>query len=595
MRGFIVCFVVLGSAAIPSHSQTVTSIAGTGTSGFSGDNGPAISAALDTASAVAADAQGNIFIADTRNHRIRKISNNGTITTVAGNGQEGFSGDNGPGPSAQLSFPRGLAVDAGGSIYIADTGNSRIRKLALDGKISTIAGTGTAGFAGDGGPATGAQLNYPRGLALDASGNLYVADSWNYRVRRINRGGTIQTVAGNGSCGPFGDGGAATAASLGMIDALALDAQGNLYLSDSYQHTIRKVAGDGAISTVVGGGFGSAADGGTASTATLKYPRGLATDAQGNLLVADSLNHRVRMVVPGGGISSAAGTGVAGYSGDGGSPTAAQFNTPRGLALDSAGRLYIADLLNYRVRRATGLSAPGPTIAAVVNASGGQTPLAPGGFASIWGSNLASKTADWGNAVVDGQLPTQLGGVTVTIGGIPAYLNYVSPVQINVLVPNASLGAVQVTVSNGGSTSPPFTVTLAQYSPVLFQWGKYAVATHADFTGCGKPGLIAGYTTTPAKPGDWIVLWATGLGPTGATLGRLAPLSPTYYTAPVSATVAGLNAAVYGGAAAQSPGFAGLYQVAVQIPAGVPDGDAAVRVTVGGVQSPDNVLITVQR
>jgi sugar lactone lactonase YvrE len=339
---------VLLTASLPA--QTITTLAGSGAYGYAGDSGPATSARLNMAGGVAVDAQGNTYIADTWNHRVRKIAG-GIVTTLAGTGQEGSAGNGGPAAQATLSFPRAVAVDAQGNVYVSDTGNSAVRKITPNGTISAFAGTGAVGFAGDLGAATSARLSYPRGLAVDSNGNVYVADTWNYRIRKISAAGTIQTVAGNGSYGVFGDGGQAVNASLGAIEALALDAQGNLYISDPYHHRVRRIGTGGVITTVVGGSFGDYGDGGAAAIAKLKYPRGVAVDQQGNLLLADSMNHRIRKALVSGSISTVAGTGSAGYSGDGGLATGAQLNTPGGLAIDSAGSLVLADLLNYRVRR----------------------------------------------------------------------------------------------------------------------------------------------------------------------------------------------------------------------------------------------------
>jgi sugar lactone lactonase YvrE len=336
----------------PALAQTVITSAGTGSPGYSGDNGFATSAQIDTVYGVAIDSRGNTYLADSRNHRVRKIYN-GVITTVAGNGQEGFSGDGGAATSAQLAFPRDVAVDAQGNLYIADTGNSRIRKVTSSGVISTIAGDGTAGFAGDGGPAAGAQLSYPAGLTVDTAGNIYIADSWNYRIRKIATNGNIQTIVGNGSYGPFGDGGPAVDASLGLVESLAVNAAGDLFLSDSYNHVVRKVS-SGVISTVVGGGFGVGVDGASAATANLKFPKGIAVDWQGNLLISDSMNHRVRKVTPGGLISTVAGRGTPGYAGDGAAATSAQIDAPSGVAVDSQGNLTFSDQWNYRVRSVGG-------------------------------------------------------------------------------------------------------------------------------------------------------------------------------------------------------------------------------------------------
>jgi len=589
-------FLVFGLlAATAGFAQSTYSIAGNGSPGFSGDNGPATSAQIDTVYGVASDAHGNIYIADTRNQRIRRIAS-GVITTVAGTGVEGYFGDGGAAASAQFSFPRAVAVDAAGNLYIADTGNCRIRKVTAAGAISTVAGIGTPGFAGDGGAATGAALSYPQALAVDSSGNLYVADSWNFRVRRISTDGKIQTIAGNGSYGVFGDGGLAVAASLGLIESLALDAAGNVYLSDGYNHVVRKVVPGGNISTVIGGGFGPAVDGGTAQTATLKFPKAIAIDSQANLYVADSLNERVRKVSSSGTIGTVAGTGTAGFSGDGAAATSARLNSPYGLGLDPSGVPLVSDLWNYRLRTVGGAPPPGiPVITSISNTAGGQPVITPGAYVSIYGTNLAPKTDNWSAWIVNQQLPTTLDGVTVSVGGNAAYVNYISASQINIVAPNAGTGAVAVLVTSSGISSAPFSVAAQSYSPAFFLWGQYAVATHADYSYCAAPGLLPGAVTTSAKPGEWITLWGNGFGPAGAPMGSLTPGGQPYLTATVTATVGGVNAAVYGGAAFLSPGYAGLYQLAIQIPASAPNGDAVVRATVGGVQSPAGVLISVQQ
>ena len=221
------------------------------------DGGPATSAMLYDAAGVAADCAGTVYIADTGDSIVRKVTPDGIITTVAGFGPYGYSGDGGPARAAQLSYPYGLALDSTGNLYIMDTGNDRVRKVALDGTISTVAGNGTDGFGGNGGPASGAQFHYPIGIALDAGGNLYIADSGNNRIRKIARDGTVSTVAGNGTAGYSGDNGPATSAELAAPRGVAVDAAGNLYIADSNNSRIRKVALDGTISTVAGNGVGA--------------------------------------------------------------------------------------------------------------------------------------------------------------------------------------------------------------------------------------------------------------------------------------------------------------------------------------------------
>ena len=329
---------------------TITTVAGNGSKGPSGDGGPATSASLNGPSGVAVDSAGSLYIADAFNWRIRKVSG-GTITTVAGNGNRGFSGDGGPATSASLGQSFGVAVDPTGNLYIADEGNSRIRKVS-GGTITTVAGNGSQGLYGDGGPATSASLNYPNGAAVDSAGNLYIADTYNYRIRKVS-GGTISTVAGNGKHFFSGDGGPATSASLWYPFGVAVDSAGNLYIADTYNHRIRKVSG-GTITTVAGNGSGgSSGDGGPATSASLSLPRGAAVDSAGNLYIADTANNRIRKV-SGGTITTVAGNGTSGFSGDGGPATSASLNGPGGVGVDSAGNLYIADTGSGRIRKVSG-------------------------------------------------------------------------------------------------------------------------------------------------------------------------------------------------------------------------------------------------
>jgi hypothetical protein len=336
----------------PLLSGTITTVAGDGTTGFSGDGGPATNASLYEPTGVAVDAAGNVYIADPGNHRVRKVSTSGTITTVAGNGSPGFSGDGGPATNASLDGLRGVAVDAAGNLYIADWVNSRVRKVSTSGMITTVAGSGTYGFSGDGGPATDASLSSPYGVAVDAAGNLYIADAGNSRVRKVSTSGTITTVAGSGTYGFSGDGGPATNAALSSPQGVALDAAGNLYIADAQDTRVRKVSTSGTITTVAGSGtYGFSGDGGPATDAGLKGPTGVAVDAAGNLYIADPGNHRVRKVSTSGTITTVAGNGTQGFSGDAGPATNASLNTPYGVAVDAAGNLYIADPGNNRVRK----------------------------------------------------------------------------------------------------------------------------------------------------------------------------------------------------------------------------------------------------
>jgi uncharacterized repeat protein (TIGR01451 family) len=327
-----------------SPNGIITTVAGTGACcGFSGDGGPATSAQLNNPLAVAADRFGNLYIADTNNYRIRQISPSGTISTVAGTGSQGYSGDGGPATSAQIGYVRGLAVDGTGNVYLADS--CRIRQIAPNGTITTVAGNGYCSYSGDGGPATSAGIS-PLGAAVDGAGNLYIADGNNYRIRKVTPAGIISTLAGNGSLGFSGDGGAAGNAQLSFVQGIAIDSSGNLFLADTGNERIRKVA-LGTITTVAGGAVG---DGGPALFATLEGPEGLVRDGSGNLYIADAANHRVRKIAIDGTISTVAGNGAGGLSGDNGPATSAQLYQPTAIALGN-NSLYIADTGNYRVRR----------------------------------------------------------------------------------------------------------------------------------------------------------------------------------------------------------------------------------------------------
>lgn len=284
----------------------VTTVAGTGEQGFAGDGGAAASALLDSPAGVAVDASGNIYIADTHNQRIRKVSN-GTITTVAGTGVAGFSGDGGPAGTAQLSNPTALAVDATGNLYIADTDNHRIRKISGT-TITTVAGNGEQGFSGDGAAAIAAGIDSPNGVAVDTAGKIYIADTHNQRIRVVDLAGNISTLAGNGSKSYGGDGGASTSALLARPRGLSVDAQGNIYVADSDNNRIRLIAVGGNIATVAGNGSqGFAGDGGPAVDAILDTPRAPAAQAAGVFAFSDTHNQLVRGVGADGVIHTIAG------------------------------------------------------------------------------------------------------------------------------------------------------------------------------------------------------------------------------------------------------------------------------------------------
>ncbi len=372
---------------------SVSTIAGTGTEGYSGDGGPAVAAALDVPDGVAVDTLGNVYLADRGNFRIRKVNAAGTISTIAGRGDFKFAGDGGPAVSAAHYAPYGLAFDQAGNLFISDTESHRIRRVNPAGLTTTIAGTGLRGYSGDGGPGTSAMLYRPESVAVDPVGNVYIADTWNFRIRkispdgrittaagrpplppagltlglaldsagqlyynyghqvaRLNPGGGFSVVAGTGDAGFSGDGGPATAARLAAPYGVAVDAAGNVYIADTFNHRVRKVDRNGTISTVAGNGVrGFSGDGGLATNAALSSPRGLAVDATGNIYIGDG-SYRIRKVSAAGVITRFAGTGFFGFSGDGGEATAAAVTVPTSIATDAAGNVYFADPGNDRIR-----------------------------------------------------------------------------------------------------------------------------------------------------------------------------------------------------------------------------------------------------
>ncbi|MEE1751155.1 NHL domain-containing protein [Streptomyces sp. SP18CS02] len=333
-------------------ASVITTVVGTGIAGFAGDNGPAVSAQVSYPYEFAMDSTGTLYFSDRNNHRVRRITTDGKISTVAGTGVAGYRGDNGPAASAQLNMPRGVAVDSTDTLYIADSENHRVRKVAADGTISTVAGTGAAGFSGDGGAATAARMNGPYAVAVDSTGILYVADFNNHRVRKITTDGKISTAAGTGTAGFSGDNGPAASAQLNKPIGLLSDNADNLYIADTYNHRVRKITTDGKISTAAGTGTaGFSGDNGPAASARLNRPMGLALDSTGALYIADTANHRLRMVTADGKMHTVAGTGTAGFGGDGNAAASAQLNNLIGLTIDCADTLYIADILNHRIRK----------------------------------------------------------------------------------------------------------------------------------------------------------------------------------------------------------------------------------------------------
>jgi uncharacterized protein (TIGR03437 family) len=457
-------------------AQIINGFAGVGGPGDSGDGGPAIGARLSPFG-LAVDSSGNLLVSDDEAHRVRRITPAGTISAFAGNGALGSSGDGAAAVNAAMNFPNDVVVDASGAVYIADTNNHRVRRVAPNGVIATFAGTGERDFGGDGGPAAQAKLAYPAGLALDAAGNLYIADSFNARVRKVTAStGVITTVAGNGSVGFSGDGGQATQATFKLPFAVAVDRSGALYILDGFDNRIRRVAVDGVITTIAGTGErGYNGDDRPAREAQIApyaggYGGFMTTDAGGDLYFADFLNHRVRKItISTGLITTVVGNGTPGTGGAYGDPSRSQIALPTDVAVDSRGNIYVADWGNWRilkVQSTTGIRA----VTSVSAASFLGDALATESIAAAFGQNLATSV----QVSTTLPLPTQLAGTTVRVrdaSGVErlAPLFFVAPTQVNFEVPpSTASGAATITITSGDGSISTGIVNIASVAPGLF-------------------------------------------------------------------------------------------------------------------------------
>ncbi len=585
----------------PVPQGIISTIAGNGTAGFSGDDDSGTGAEFSNPSGVATDSVGNVYIVDQANNRIRQVASGGCTSTLAGTGSfPGYSGDGGFATDALLNFPVGVAVDSAGNIFFTDAANDRVRQINTLGMISTVAGNGIPGFSGDGGFALNAQLNLVgSGLAVDAAGNLYIADTANNRIRKVNSGGIVTTVAGNGQGGFSGDGGPATSAALSLPSGVAVDSVGNLYIADSNNWRVRKVDKAGIISTYAGnGGNFTGGDGGQATDASV-VPTGVGLDASGNLYIADLSDNCIRKVTAAGIISTVAGNGSYGFSGDGGQALNATLASPSAVAVDGAGNLFIADQMNNRIRKVTpATSSPSIKSGGIVPVYSTVSTIQPGEWVSIYGTNLANSAFTW-----TGNFPTSLGSTSVTINGKSAYLSYVSPTLINLQAPSdTTTGSVPVVVKTAGGTSTA-TVTLGQFGPsfslldskhaagIILRSNKSGTSGGGTYDIVGPTGNSLGYPTVAAKAGDTIELFAVGFGPTNPTV----PAGQLFSgAAPTTNSVSILinNVKVIPSFAGLSG--AGLYQINLVLPAGLGTGDVPLVATVGGIQTPSNVVISLQ-
>ncbi len=466
----------LGSGAAVSFS--IGNFAGTGAAGYSGDDGPASGAELNKPVGVAVDAAGTVYIGDTGNKVIRQVLK-GTLSTIAGNGRSASDRDGVPAILSGIAFPGLMAVDRAGSLYFPDTRSHCVRKVALtsastgptgglaSATISTVAGFcvesgfGYGGFDGDGGPATAAQLNSPIGLAFDAAGNLYIADSFNQRIRKVDLSGIITTVAGGQQSGSIGDGGPATSASLFGPSGVAFDSRGFLYITDSLNNRVRVVA-NGTIYTIAGNGSpGFAGDGsttGAAGAGQVDSPLGVVVAANNAVYFAD--NNRIRRWTPSsaagaapnvGTLSTVAGTEIAGNAGDGGPASTAALNQPIGLAIDAAGKIYVADNANNRVRVLT------PAIAASSVISQPTTSDAAVELRGAYGAAISASGApsSAGRAAGDDCVPTRITAVFQQIGYVSVLnVGWSQPIQVKV-ADSCSRPVTSATVALGFSNQDP--------------------------------------------------------------------------------------------------------------------------------------------
>ena len=566
-------------------SGTIRTIAGDDYLHSIGDGSGATAAELNQPSAVAVDSLGDLFIGDTGTQRVRQVAPAGAIATVAGTGVALPGGEATPSTATTLFSPMGVAVDQYGNLLIAETGAHRIRQVSTGGRIYTIMGTGVAGVGPESMPATETQLRAPRGLCLDRAGTLYVADTANHRVLQSPQGGVVTTAAGNGAPGAGGDGGPARLAQLNQPGACTVDSAGNLYIADTWNHRIRKVDAAGAIATVAGAGAaGYSGDEGPATAASLNAPQGVAADDNGNIYISDTGNNLIRLVTPDGVIHTIAAIGAAGFAGDGGPALSAQIDAPGGILLDGAGDLYFADTGNNRIRRLVpdGTVAPPlvvPTVPlAVVNAASlSAGPVAPGEVVTLLGAGLGPQAGVGALLDSTGLLANELAGAEVRFDGVPVPLFYAQAGQIDAQAPYALNGSqtTHIEVFYQGQSAGTVDVAVVAAAPAIFptvvnQDGTYNSAAHA------------------APRGTYVTFYATGEGLTNGSNITGQPAAAPYPqpNLPVSVTVNGFLARIAWDGSA--PGLVGLLQVNLVVPgAFVPSGAVPLALTVGNAVSPD--------
>ena len=486
----LLCLISLASSLWASDASLIVTVAGNGAPGYSGDGGAAVNASLYDPADTVFDAAGNMYIVEAVNHVIRRVSPTGAISTVAGTGVAGFSGDGGPATSAMLWYPNAIAIDGAGNLYVAEVNNERVRKVSLaSGIITTVAGNGTRGFFGDGGPATSANLCDPIGVAADNAGNLFISDGSNGRIRRVDATtGIITTYAGGGSS--MDEGAAATSAAVGVPYGLALDAMGNLFYVDQAQARVRRIDAAAQTITTVAGNlvYGFSGDGGPATQASLSNPFDVALDATGNVYIADTGNQRVRRVDSAGVITTVAGPGDYPALGDGGPATSAYLESAAGIAFDAVGHLYIADEGNQRVRQVTFFTPTTTSLTSSLNpANAGQQ--------ITYTATVVPAQATGSVEFMDGG--NSLGTVTLLNG------------SASLSVTAAGSGAHSITASYSGDSQNQSSVSAVLSETMNLNWTTTSVSASPNPVLHGQPVTFTA-TVSPASATGTVQFLAAG-------------------------------------------------------------------------------------
>jgi uncharacterized protein (TIGR03437 family) len=578
----------------------LTIIAGGNTSRAVKDGDVATNGQLSFPTSVALDSSGNVYIAD---GYVRKVNSAGIISAYAGgpNATAGALTENISALTAPVNA-NAITFDNAGNLYIAEP--TRVRKVNTAGIISTIAGSLTSGYRGDNAPALNAWFQDIHGIAVDSSGNVFVADSSNNRIRKIVPGGNVTTMAGDGTRAFGGDGKLATSAQLYDPRGVSLDANGNLFIADYNNYRIRKVDASGIITTVAGDGTQSCChgDGGLATKAEINLPENVFVDGAGNLFIADTFNGRIAKVDTGGILTTVAGLGLT-KPATGIAAVGAAIGSPSWVVADPAGNFYFSSPATYTVFKVNGSGGP-----PVIRSTNSALPsfLGAAGFGSnmyleIYGSNLSSSTRTWsGNDFNGSNAPTFLDGTSVTVNDKSAFVYYVSPTQININTPeDSATGPVAIQVKTNTGSSNVVMVNRSRISPTLqtvpqFNIGgkQYVAALTPDFKSfIGTPGMLAGVSFVKAKPGDTISIYALGCGPTNpATQAGVVVSQASSLALPFQLKIGGVPASIqFAGAVA---GSIGLYQFNVTIPF-VASGDQTIELTLDGVSNGQNLLISI--